>query len=346
MKYVIKLCLIDDPWWESIPDEITFSPASSFSYTSSDLAKPPAIARNDELRPSVNDFLDLSDESKTNLVEEIKPRLKESNIERVKSPGRHSGQSLGGSAKIENNLRGGKERFDLNNENFEISKISKADEAISRNVNTIPRLSLDENSQKFDRKSRKSPRDENYLKFRTESENFNQNSRTYDKGENSHKFDTGYQRCDQKSWKSDRDENGRTCGSDFQNFERMSGKSDSDQNSRKSDEHSQKFRTNSKNFKENSRKSEKEYRPENFQSHLPLDEWQQRDGLKTRGMDEKEKEEAALTIQRCYRGYKTRMQAGYSAVQQAMDERRAVMERQKKVPYIQIIFIINGRLQL
>ena len=42
-------------------------------------------------------------------------------------------------------------------------------------------------------------------------------------------------------------------------------------------------------------------------------------------------ENAALTIQRYYRGYRTRMEAGYSAVQKALDERRAIVERQKKV---------------
>ncbi|CAB3992815.1 centrosomal of 131 kDa isoform X2 [Paramuricea clavata] len=323
----------DDPWWENIPDEITFSPASSFSYASStsDCVKRPFNARNDELRPSMNDFLDLSDESKTNLVEESTPKHKENNSERVKSPYRSPGQHLDGSIKIENNLREERGRLD---ENFEVgNKISKTDETTPRNASEIPRLVLDENSGKFDQKYRKTPRDENYLKFGADSQNFDQNSRTFENGEYSHKFGTGYQKSlDKKSWKTDRDENDLTFGSDFQNFDQMCRKSSSDHNSGKieRDENSQKFGTNSRNSSQNSRKNEKEYKPENFQSNFPLDEWQRRDGLETGETDRKKEEDAALTIQRCYRGYKTRMQVGYSAVQKALDERRAIMERQKK----------------
>jgi hypothetical protein len=332
--------LTDDPWWKNIPDEITFSPASSFSYASStsDRTKRPFNARNDELRPSMNDFLDLSDESKTNLVEESTPKRKENNSERVKSPYKSSGQPVNGSIKIENNLREERGRLELNDENFEVgNKISKTDETTPRNVREIPRLVLDENSQTFDQKLRKTPRDENYLKFAADSQNFDQNSRTFENGEYSHKFGTGYQKSlDQKSWKINRDENDHTFGSDFQNFDQISRKSSSDHNSRKTerDENSQKFGTNSRNSSQNSRKSEKEYKPENFQSNFPLDEWQQRDGLETGGTDRKKEEDAALTIQRCYRGYRTRMQVGYSAVQKALDERRAIMERQKKVPVL------------
>ena len=298
LDYVIKLCFTDDPWWENIPDEITFSPVSSFSFTSlkSDLAKPSGNARNDELRPSVNDFLDLSDESKTNFLEEKTPRHKENNAEQVKSPPRSPGQSLNGSIRIENNLKGAK--LGINDQNFEVGhKVSKAGEAAAKNIGTIPRLYLDERSQKFDK-----------------------NSRASQKGESSQKFDGGYQRsAEQNSWKSNTDENVRTYDNDFQDFDQTSWKSDS--NSRKSEnvENSQKFETNSKNFDE--------YKSENFQSNFPLNEWQQRDGLRT----SRKEEDAALTIQRCYRGYKTRMQVGYSAVQKALEEKRAVMERQKKV---------------
>jgi hypothetical protein len=281
----MKLCLIDDPWWENIPDEISFSPVSSFSYTSltSDLVKPPGNARSDDLRPSVNDFLDISDESKTNVLEEKMPKPKENNCEQVKSPHRSPARSLDGSIKIENNLRGAKDGLRINDENPEVAhRISNTDEVTPRNASSIPRLILDENSQ---------------------------NSR-------------GRQRsAHQKSWKTNSDENDRTLGDDFQDFGQNSRKSHSDLNSRKTDKNSQKFRTNS-------RKSVKEYEVENFQSNFPRDEWQQRNGLETRGQVE---EEAALTIQRCYRGYKTRMQAGYSAVHKALEEKRAVMERQKKV---------------
>ena len=287
----------DDPWWENIPDEITFSPVSSFSYTSlkSDLAKPSGSARNDELRPSVNDFLDLFDESKTNFLEGKTPRRKENNAEQVKSPPKSPGQSLNGSMRIENNLKGMK--LGINDQNFEVGhKISG--EATARNMSTIPRLILDERSQKFDI-----------------------NSRASQKGESSQKFDCGYQRsAEQNSWNSNTDKNIRTYDNDFQDFDQRSRKSDS--NSRKSEnvENSQKLKTNSKNFDE--------YKPENFRSNVPLNEWQQRDSLQTSG--NKKEEVAALTIQRCYRGYKTRLQAGYSAVQKALEEKRAVMERQKK----------------
>ena len=317
----------DDAWWENLPDEITFSPASSFSYTSSasDLAKPPVHARHDELRPSVNDFLDLSDESKTNLVEETTPRRKENNTEQIKSPGRRPEKPLNTSPKIENNLRGEKVRPKMNEENFEVD-----DEVTPRNVASIPRLNLNENSQKFDEKSRKSPRDKNELKFKADSKHFDQNST-----KNSQKFRTGYKKSsDQKSWKADRDERGQTFRDDFQDH--VSWESDSEQNSKKieRDEHSEKFGTNSKNFPVNSRKSAKEYKPENFQSDIPLQGWQ---GGEKVGMDSKDREEAALTIQKFYRGYKTRMAEGYSAVQKALDERRAVMERQKKVMILKMI---------
>lgn len=165
------------------------------------------------------------------------------------------------------------------------NKIFKNDETTPINASEIPRLVLDENSGKFDQKYGKTPRDENYLKFEADSQNFDQNSRTFENGEYSHKFGTGYQ----KSWNTDRDENDHTFCSDFQNFDQICRKSSSDHNSRKSerDENSQKFGTNSRNSSQSSRKSEKEYKPENFQSNFPLDEWQQRDGLETGGTDRK-----------------------------------------------------------
>ena len=189
------------------------------------------------------------------------------------------------------------------------------EELTPRNVTAIPRLNLDENSLKFDEKSRKIPSGKNGLKFGKDSQKFSQNPNV---SENSQKFRTGYEKS----------ERSQTFRNDFQDH--ISWESDSEQNSRKIEkgEHSTKSGTNSTNFTWNSRKSTKEYKPENFQSDMPLEAWQ---GDEKAGMDGKDKEEAALTIQRFYRGYKTRMEEGYSAVQKALDERRAVMERQKKV---------------
>ena len=182
-------------------------------------------------------------------------------------------------------------------------------------MTTIPRLNLDENSQKFDEKLRKTPSGKNGLKFGKDSQKFSQNPHI---SENSQKFRAGHEKL----------ERSQTFSNDFQDH--ISWESDPEQNSRKieKDEHSKKSGTNSTNFTWNSRKSTKEYKPENFQSDMPLEVWH---GDEKTGMDGKVKEEAALTIQRFYRGYKTRMEEGYSAVQKALDERRAVMERQKKV---------------
>ncbi|XP_028395235.1 centrosomal protein of 131 kDa-like [Dendronephthya gigantea] len=223
----------DDAWWENIPDEVTFSPASSFSYASSksDLAKPHAYARSDE--PSLNDFLDLSDETKGNSLGGISPRRKENNAERpVKSPENSPRRPINSSLKIENNLRGADDPLE--------DDFKKSNEASPRGTNTIPRLDLSENSHHFDHNSKKTERDGGY----------------------------------------------------------------------------QKFRTNSPNFEKKSRNDEKQYNAGNFQSKLDQGQLLE--------------ENAALTIQRCYRGYRTRMEAGYSAVQKALDERRAIMERQKK----------------
>lgn len=88
------------------------------------------------------------------------------------------------------------------------------------------------------------------------------------------------------------------------------------------------FPDNSKLLKaaENSVKTQQEYNPENFQLSIAVEEWS---SPEAHAIDEKEN--AAVTIQRYYRGYKTRRQEGHSAVQKVLEKQRELREQRKKV---------------
>ena len=81
---------------------------------------------------------------------------------------------------------------------------------------------------------------------------------------------------------------------------------------------------------ETSGKFELENEAAAFQSGTPREESQSlsKEHVVQRGV---EQENAAVAIQRWYRGYKTRLNVGYSAIQKVLEEKRLLREQRKKV---------------